>query len=380
MFRRFLKQLDDQINLKLLSKIVLVLLIVYLLKMTFPLWGNWLSMLKSIITPFFMGFLIAYIVHPLIVWMEKKGINKTLAILIFWICIIILIVLLCLVLMPMLYDKISGFISNLIWGVHWISDKIIQYGDFENFDLVDSITNSITKYLSSYDAWLPNIMNSLPGFMNSFLNVITNALFTVIIAIYMLSDFERVKGYICKFARMFYEKADPYLFKIDEEVSVYLKSLLIIMAIKFVEYSLFYFLIGHEDWVIIGLLTAVGQLVPYLGGTLANSIGIITALSLSPIRIFFLIAGICVLSNVDAYVISPLIHEKRSSLGPLVTLFAVFAGGVVYGALGIMFSIPLAIAIKAICEVYARDPKHQKMTNHDEQNRRCRPVFLCPSF
>ena len=40
MFRRFLKQLDDQINLKLLSKIVLVLLIVYLLKMTFPLWGN----------------------------------------------------------------------------------------------------------------------------------------------------------------------------------------------------------------------------------------------------------------------------------------------------------------------------------------------------
>ena len=185
----------------------------------------------------------------------------------------------------------------------------------------------------------------------------------------MLSDFERVKGYICKFARMFYEKADPYLFKIDEEVSVYLKSLLIIMAIKFIEYSLFYFLIGHEDWVIIGLLTAVGQLVPYLGGTLANSIGIITALSLSPIRIFFLIAGICVLSNVDAYVISPLIHEKRSSLGPLITLFAVFAGGVVYGALGIMFSIPLAIAIKAICEVYAKDPKHQEMTNHDEQKQ-----------
>ena len=76
MFRRFLKQLDDQINLKLLSKIVLVLLIVYLLKMTLPLWGNWLSMLKSIITPFFMGFLIAYIVHPLIVWMKKKGIKK----------------------------------------------------------------------------------------------------------------------------------------------------------------------------------------------------------------------------------------------------------------------------------------------------------------
>lgn len=369
MFQRFLKQLDDRINVKLLSKVVLVLLIVYLLKMTLPLWGNWLSMLKSIITPFFMGFLIAYIVHPFIVWMQKKGINKSIAILIFWVMVICLIVLLCLVLMPMLYDKIAGFIGNLIWGVKWISEKIITYGDFENFDLVESITNSITKLLSSYEAWVPNIMNSLPGFMNSFLNVITNALFTVIIAIYMLYDFDRVKANICKFARLFYEQADPYLRKIDEEVSVYLKSLLIIMAIKFAEYSLFYYLIGHEDWVIIGLLTSIGQLVPYLGGTLANGIGIITALSLSPMRIFFLIIGICVLSNVDAYVISPLIHEKRSALGPLVTLLAVFAGGVIYGAVGIMFSIPIAIAIKAICEVYAKDPKHQIMANHDEQKQ-----------
>ncbi len=369
MFRKFLQQLDERINLKLLSKVVLVLLIVYLLKMTLPLWGDWLSMLKSIITPFFMGFLIAYIVHPFIVWMEKKGINKSIAILIFWLFVIFLIVLLCLVLMPMLYDKISGFISNLIWGVKWISDKIITYGDFESFDLVQSITNSITKLLSSYEAWVPNIMNSLPGFMNSFLNVITNVLFTVIIAIYMLADFDRVKANISKFARIFYEGADPYLSKIDEEVSVYLKSLLIIMAIKFVEYSLFYYLIGHEDWVIIGLLTSIGQLVPYLGGTVANSIGIITALSLSPMRIFFLIAGICVLSNVDAYVISPLIHEKRSSLGALVTLFAVFAGGVIYGAAGIMFSIPIALALKAVCEVYASDPRHQFMANHDEQKQ-----------
>lgn len=370
MFRRFLQHLDDKINIKLLSKIVLFLLIVYLLKMTLPLWGNWLSLIKSIITPFFMGFLIAYIVHPLIVLLQKKGLHKNAAIFLVCIAVIIFIIVLCLVLMPMLYDKISGFVANLIQGVQWISDKIITYGDFENFDLVDTITNSITKYLSSYEAWLPNIVNSIPGFMNSFVNVITNALLTIIVAIYMLADFDRIKNYICKFCRIFYEHADPYLFKIDEEVSVYIKSLLILMAIKFVEYSLFYFLIGHEDWIIIGLITSMGQLVPYLGGTIANSIGILTALSLSPIRIVFLIVGICILSNVDAYVISPLIHEKRSSLGPLVTLFAIFAGGVIYGAIGIMFSIPIAIAIKAICEVYAKDPAHkEEMTKFGEQKQ-----------
>lgn len=367
MFRRFLKRMDEKINIQLLGKLVLFLLIVYLLKVTSSVWGNWISVFKSIITPFFMGFLVAYIVHPLIAWLEKKGISKNISIIAFWVLIIVLFVLLLLVLMPLLYDKISGFIANLIAGVQWISDKIITYGEFENFDLVDTITKSITNFLGAYEDWVPNIVGSLPGFMNMFLNVITNTLFTIIIAIYMLFDFDRIKRGIRKFCMIFYTHADAYLVKIDEDVSVYLKSLLILMAIKFCEYSLFYFLIGHEDWMIIGFLTSLGLLVPYLGGTIANGIGILTALSLSPVRMFFLIAGICVLSNVDAYVISPLVHEKRSALGPLITLFAVFAGGVLYGALGIMFSVPVAIAIKAICEVYADDPAHQEdLSRFDE--------------
>ena len=359
MLRKFLKRADERVSMRLLGKTVLMLLILYLLKMTSSIWGNWLSLIKSILTPFFLGFLIAYIVHPLIVTLEKKGFKRNFSILLFWIVVIILFVLLCLVLMPMLYDKMAEFIANMIQGVEWIANKIIVYGEFENFDLVDNITKNITSVLSSFDKWLPNLVSTLPGFMNTFLNVFTNTLFTIIITIYMLLDFDRIKHHIRKFCCMFYKDATPYLHRIDEDVSVYLRSLLILMAIKFCEYSLFYFLIGHENWLIIGCLSALGQLIPYLGGTLANSIGILTALSLSSMRIFFLIAGICVLSNVDAYVISPLIHEKRSSLGPLVTLFAIFAGGVLYGAIGIMFSVPLVIAIKAICEVYASDPKHQ---------------------
>ena len=360
MFQRFLKRIDQKFSIQLLGKIVAVLLILYLLKATDAVWGNWLSALRSILQPFVFGFLLAFIIHPLIVWLQEKGISKNVSIIAFWILVIVLFVLLCLVLMPLLYEKVSGFIGNLINGVEWISQKIIEFGEFENFSLVDSVTQTITEYLATYDKWLPSIMSSLPGFMNTFLNVITNTLFTIIITIYMLFDFHHIKQNIRKFCSMFYHKADMYLEKIDEDVSVYVRSLLILMVIKFVEYSLFYYLIGHEDWIIIGFLTSLGLLVPYLGGTIANGIGILTALTLSPIRIFLLIAGICVLSNVDAYVISPLIHEKRSSLGPLITLLAVFAGGVLYGAIGIMFSVPVAIALKTICEVYEKDPKHHE--------------------
>lgn len=360
MFRRFLSRIDAQFTVQRLLKVIAVLSILYLLKATSNVWGNWISLFISIVQPFVLGFLLAFIIHPLIEWLEKKGISKNISIITFWILVIVLFVLLCVVIMPVLYDKITGFIGNLITGVEWIGAKIVQYGEMENFDLVENITGTITNYLSAYETWMPKIMSSIPGFMNSFLNVITNTLFTIIIAIYMLFDFQRIKNMIFYFFSLFHSKAGQYLYKIDEDVSVYIKSLLILMVIKFCEYSLFYYLIGHEDWIIIGFLSALGLLVPYLGGTLANAIGILTALTLSPMRIFFLIAGICVLSNVDAYLISPMIHEKRSSLGPLVTLLAVFAGGVLYGAVGIMFSVPVAIAIKAMCDVYKEDPSHKE--------------------
>lgn len=360
MIRKFIIKIDEKITLTVLLKAIAILGILLLLKMTETVWGSWVSTLISILQPFVIGFVLAYIISPLIEYLQEKGVPKNLSIIVFWIVVIILVIMLFLVLLPMIYDKIVSFLGSLVEGVRWISANLNNMIDpKEKITLIDNVTSTIVKSLQSYDSWLPGIMSSLPGFMNSFLNVLTTTLFSIIIAIYMLFDFDKIKRGIKKAFAMIFKHSDKYISEINSEVTVYLQSLLILMLIKFVEYSIFYLLIGHQDWLIVALLTSIGLIVPYLGGTIANMIGILTALSLDPIRIFFLLLGIVVLSNVDAYVISPMVHEKRSSLGPLLTLFAVFAGGVVYGALGIMVSVPIAIAVKAAMRVYNDDPSHE---------------------
>lgn len=366
MLKRFLKRTDEKFSLQVLLKVVAVLLILLLLKSTANIWGSWIGTLQAILQPFILGFLIAFILHPMISWLEKKGISKNVSIIVIWILIIVSVVILCVVLLPLLYDKVAAFLDNLIQGVNWVSVKLKTMGELEDFSIIDTITNNIKDLIGSYESWLPGFVATIPSFMSTFLNVITNTLFTIIVAIYMLFDFDRIKASIRRFFMMFHESSGKYLSEIDDDVTVYLKSLLILMLIKFCEYSIFYFLIGHSDWLIIACLSSIGLLVPYLGGTLANAIGVLTALSLDPIRIFLLLAGIVVLSNVDAYVISPMVHEKRSSLGPLITLLAVFAGGVLMGAVGIMFSVPVAIALKAICEVYKKDHQDENLNLKQE--------------
>ncbi|MEF9962202.1 MAG: AI-2E family transporter [Erysipelotrichaceae bacterium] len=355
MIRSVLKKIDEKISLPLLTKIGATLLILYLLKATTTVWGTWVSTIISILEPFIIGFILAYVISPLIEYLQKKGVPKNISIVIFWLVVIALFSLLILVLLPIIYDKIVAFLGSLVDGVRWVNIKLnVFIHPKEEITIIDSLSATIIKFLQSYENWLPGFVSSLPGFMNTFLNVFTTTLFSIIIAIYMLFDFDRIKVNIKKITHFLSNNNEIYLSRINEDVGVYIKSLLILMFIKFIEYSLFYYLIGHQDWLIVAILTAVGVMVPYLGGTIANGIAILTALTLEPIRIFFLLVGIVVLSNIDAYVISPLIHKKRSYLGPLTTLFSVFAGGVIYGAVGIMISVPLAIAIRSAFYVHAQ--------------------------
>lgn len=360
MLKRFLKKIDERCSVRMITKVAGVLLIMFLLMETESFWGSWVSMLRAILQPFAIGFGLAYVMHPFVMFLEKKGIPKNFSIIAIWISILVFLVVLLVLLMPIIYDKLNGFMTSMIDGVVWISKKIGLIGNFKDFSLLNNITNSIVTMLESYDNWIPQVMSSIPGVMNTLLNIVTNVLFSIIIAIYMLFDFDRIKRSMKHVIVSFCPKGGHYLQEIDDNVTVYLKSLIILMAIKFVEYSAFYFFIGHPDWFIIGLLTSIGVLVPYLGGTVANGIGIITGLTLAPGRIAALLIGILVLSNIDAYLISPLVHEKRSSLGPLITLLAVFSGGVFLGPVGIMLSVPVTIVVKTCADIYKKDHENDQ--------------------
>lgn len=354
MFRKVLRKIDESCSLYALLKIIGFLLILYLLIKTQSVWGSWTRMTISILTPFLAGFVIAYIMSPLVEYLKTKGIPKNFSILAIWVLVIIVIVILSIMLIPSLYSKINSFISSIIEGVQWISNKIKEVGNFKDFSVVNTIQDNIIKLLESYDDWMPQLISSLPDLMTRILDYLTNILFTIIIAIYMMFDFDKIKRQIKRIIRFFIPNCDAYLTQMDKNVYIYIKSLIILVLIRLIEYCAFYFLVGHPDWLIIGIISALGTIVPYIGGTLANAIGLLTGLTLDTPNLIALIIGILVLSNVDNYVISPIVHEKRSSLGPLLTIFVIFAGGVIYGPIGIMISVPITIMVKTGIEIYRK--------------------------
>ena len=102
-------------------------------------------------------------------------------------------------------------------------------------------------------------------------------------------------------------------------------------------------------------MCSVTTIIPYFCGIFANIIACITAFFVNT-KLFILtliVAFIC--PNIDGYIISPRVYGKTNNIPTLLTIFAVFAGGILYGVVGIIIALPVAIILLATYRFYEDD-------------------------
>ena len=98
----------------------------------------------------------------------------------------------------------------------------------------------------------------------------------------------------------------------------------------------------------------MGNLIPYFGGMIVNVVAAITAFVAVPFPSIFIKTCVAffALSAVDGYVINPAIYGKTNKVHPLVVILSVFAGGILFGFIGVMLSLPLAIIVITTYKYY----------------------------
>ena len=352
---RFEARLERDLPLHSLIKIVLVLLSIMLLQMTGSIWTSILRKIWQIMTPFVCGIVIAYILRKPIRWGTDHKIPHN--VMIFAVYIVILVFLYWLIssLVPMLLDKATGFINNLINGVNWLYAKYAQMAENDVPEWIHAIVQQAVSALTSFQGLLPDFPGSLPNVISNILSSVTNVIFTVIISLYMCFQWDKIRFTIIRVTRRHSRRSTEALFLINDELTSYLRSMLLSMLVKFVEYSIVYFCIGNQDWLILALLTSIGLIIPYIGPTVANVFGILTSLSLPVPNIIILLVLIVVLSNVDEYVITPLLRARTTNVTPLWALFSIYAGGTLLGIPGIIMAVPVYLSIHAILKMDSKD-------------------------
>lgn len=352
---RLVDKLNDALNRDVsfinLIKVCLIFVIVWLFEETSGFWVGLFNLVWQVFAPFIIGFVIAYILRGPIRFLEKHKVSKKIAIPLIYLLVILFFVWLVCSLIPVLSSRITGLINSMIVGVKWIGETMNSASHTEMPTWVNGIVQQGISALTSLKDLVPEVTNNIPALLSTAVSFIMNTIISVVVSIFLSFGWEKFRFGVGIIARRISPVVYECIFRINDEEGDYLRSLLILIGIHFVEYSFVYFIIGHPDWLIIGLLTGISLVVPYLGPTLANVIGIFTALSLPIGRVIMLLVLIMILSMTDEYVLAPIVHSHNTSVTPLWAIFSVFAGGVIFGTVGIIIAIPVYLAVRVICKM-----------------------------
>lgn len=339
--------MENKINYKLVN-ILLVVLIVCLLYSIKGLWLGLLAKIVAVILPFLIAFAVAYAIYPYCKKLEDYGLPKWLAMTIIYFIIFGFVIIIGITIFPLLYDQIVLFLSNISAVVTDISSKYeVDLGVLQQS--ISSISSDILKNIGTH------ISDGAINILNASITVVTNLIIIIAVSIYLLWDMDKIRNTIRKSLKKKKDRIYRYIKRLDIEINNYFSGLLKTIIIQFIEYTLVFALIGHPNYLILGILASITTIIPYFGALLVNVLAVIIA-SVVSTKLLILTAIVCIICpNIDGYIIAPKVYGKTNQLPALINIFAVFAGGVLGGFWGIVISLPVTITLIATFKFFKED-------------------------
>ena len=340
---------STKLNYRIIN-ITSLLVLIYIAVNNIDIWWGIISKITVILSPFIISFIFAYSLNPIVDYLCKRKIPKTLAIIILISGLFLIIISLFAIALPLIYEQSLLFVKAISKVVNNIGlNQDINFINF-NIKLTNYLTTILTELSKIFSATVIDIITNSVA-------VIGNIIVGVVSFVYFLTDMERIKINFKNTLNFFGEKSYKYFKTLDQEIGNYLKGLGIFMFIQLIEYSFLFFLINHPNWLLLGILASITTVIPYFGGLFTNIIAMITASVISK-PLFITTTVIClVFPLLDGYLISPKVYGKTNDINPLITIIVISIGGTIAKTWGIIISLPVYIIIRASYNFFKKDLK-----------------------
>lgn len=340
--------LKNKLDYKLVN-LVLIVLVVFLVYQTGALWSGLLNLVLTICLPFLFAFALAYAIYPFLTYMIDKKVPKGLGIALIILLLFGLISMVIYLVSTIMWDQLSLLFTNII--------TFFGSLETENYDInLIGLETDLTKYFTSILTNLSNyVSDGAINLVNTSIDIISKLFIIFAAFVYFLIDMDKIRNETKKILKKLNKTIYQLVYNIDLEMKKYFISFIKIMIITFFEYNLGFIIVGHPNFLLLGILASISSIIPYFGGIIVNVIAGICAFVIGKSLFIKTMILIFILSMIDSYLIGPIVYGKSNKIHPLVSIFAVFAGGILFGIMGIIISMPLCIIILTIYRFFKDD-------------------------
>lgn len=336
---------------------------------------EWVNQFKLVLTPFVIGFIIAYLMNPIVNIIEKglgklfkrkvlKGISLSLAYILVFSCIMVLIV----SFVPQLWTSVDYIIHEipgaLEKGYNWVETEGIGY--------IESLTNRkwemqeiIELGFGNFNEFVKKIGENLDKILmmtKSFTTFLFHSFLGILISIYMLMNKDLYKGQ-CKKMLFAFLKEDTamkslYFFRgVHYTFSRFLLARIVDSAIIGVLCYLGCIIFNWNNALLIGFIVGVTNVIPYFGPFIGAIPSALIVLLQSPLDMLVFCIFILVLQQFDGNILGPKLLGDSLGLTSLWIIFAVMITTVLFGLVGMIIGVPLF----AIIYMFIRDLIYMKL-------------------
>jgi len=308
-----------------------------------------------------ISILLAILLHPLVVLIERIGIKRSLSVLIIFLMLGVNLVLIGNVFIPILIKQLSSFATiytNFIFktnldlnhlpyienfqSLYEKAQEFLPFIDFENIS--DRFFESSTEFIQK----IPNYLISLSG---NFVKIFTYLFAIPIITFFLLKDYVYIKKYFyTSVPNKYFEISVILIDKIKVSIGTYLRAIFIEMIIISTLFSVALSILGIKFAILVGIsygiLNAVQYIGPFIGFTIGGLTVILTGGSSSTLISTLLL--MFTLNVIDNSIIYPLIMGSKTKIHPIIIILSVIAGGFAFGFLGIILAVPTVFLLSTI--------------------------------
>lgn len=311
-----------------------------------------LGLVQSILLPFAAGLVLAYVLAPAVAGLERRGIRRSLGSFAVVVIFLLAVALVLLLLVPLiqvqvvqLIAKVPSLISSLQTQIGNLMDLLQQH---LAADEVAKIRDALASKLGEAVTWLATAVQGIVTSSIAILNIISLVIITPIVTFFLLRDWTAMVVMVDScMPRPSRDTLRGLARVISDTLVGFIRGQALICVILATYYTIALTAAGLDSSLALGVLIGVLAIIPFLGVTTGFALAVALAASQFGTwsRIFVVIGIFAFGQLVEANILTPKLVGDRVHLHPVWVIFALFAGGTLFGFVGVLLAVPAAAVI-----------------------------------
>ena len=331
------------------------ILLLYVLGLILKEWKIFTTIIKilKIISPLFIGWLIAWLLNPLVKRLQNRGMKRITSVIIVYLIMIIVIGLILFFTISSMGTQISEIVSSVPKIVNdikeWIDNIFIKLSNLSLQNL-DSVKASFLKRI---DLFSSDIQTSLPTTAMNIISGLASGVGTIalslILGFYILFDFDKFTvGFVDLFPKSLKSEVVRLLGLLNDSLYSFISGTLWLSLLLFVVSIIGFTIIGLNAPVLVAFVCVITNLIPYIGPYLGAVVAGAIGFSQSSLIGILTLVFILVVQTIDGNVLQPLVMSKKMNLSPITIIISLLVFEYLFGIIGMVIATPVVALLKII--------------------------------